>query len=131
MNAHFEISKRFLLVEDDLDDQLIFSTILGEMAPNCTCDIVNDGLEAIDYLSSSKPDIIITDINMPKLNGLDFIRAVREDLRLPITIVIWSTTPPHYSLTDGLALSGSFAKPTVVKDLYQVIGEMISIAAKG
>jgi DNA-binding NarL/FixJ family response regulator len=47
----------------------------------------SDGEEALQLLSSLKPDIVITDIDMPRLNGLDTIREIRK-LALPVKVII-------------------------------------------
>lgn len=59
-----------------------------------------DGVEALDKLREHKPDIVITDLNMPRMNGLDFIEAARrepEGRALPMLLL---TTETAQSLKD-------------------------------
>lgn len=69
-----------LLVEDDPEDQEFFLETLQVVAENTGCYAVSNGEEALTVLTDEQisPDIIFTDLNMPKLDGLGFIRRVRE-----------------------------------------------------
>jgi CheY-like chemotaxis protein len=77
-----------LLVDDDNDCNYFHTKLLKEM--NCTdsIHIAHDGVEAIDFLYSCDreksviPDIIFLDINMPRMNGWDFLEAYEK---LPLT----------------------------------------------
>lgn len=65
-----------LLVEDDHDVAFTLSEYLRSKAHKIKC--VPDGQEALQIIEDRHPDIIITDIIMPNMNGIAFIRAVKE-----------------------------------------------------
>ncbi|XZF16109.1 response regulator [Chitinophagaceae bacterium MMS25-I14] len=70
--------RHILLVEDDPDDQLLFSQALKEVAPFTACSITGNGKEALQQIDMLNPDIIFADINMPVVNGLDMLAALKE-----------------------------------------------------
>lgn len=75
-----------IIVEDDKDDQEMFSDVFNEL--NCKNEIIffDDGQEALAYLieNTAEPFIVFSDINMPKLNGIELRKKIHEneDIRL-------------------------------------------------
>ena len=80
---------RILLVEDNVDDIMITKKALLEAKIVNQLDIVRDGQEALEFLlhqgqyqdpaTSPRPGLILLDINMPKMNGLELLRALKND----------------------------------------------------
>jgi CheY-like chemotaxis protein len=84
-----------LLIDDDDDDQFIFLTALENVAPGSHCDISNNALEAFEYLHTriETPDMIFLDLNMPLMNGFEFLLILRNDPRFSrIQVIIFSTS---------------------------------------
>jgi len=84
-----------LLIDDDDDDQFIFLTALENVAPDSHCDISNNALEAFQYLHTrvETPDIIFLDLNMPLMNGFEFLLILKSDPRLiSVPVIIFSTS---------------------------------------
>lgn len=87
--------KSILLVEDDLVDAMTVKKVLKELEvknPLITC---KNGEEALEWLQSathSLPGIILLDLNMPKMNGLEFLRVIKADDRLKVIPVVVLTT---------------------------------------
>lgn len=94
-----------LLIDDDPDDQEIFLMCLNDVLPGLECRTCNDGREAIDMLASNvsyRPDYIFIDVNMPKLNGMACLQALKEMDHLKHSqMFMYSTT------ADGQAISQS------------------------
>jgi len=118
------LCKHILLVEDDLDSRQIFLDTLKDIAPSCACDTANDGVEAIEYLHHHRPDLIITDLNMPKVNGFELIESIREIL-VSIPLVIWSTSFIDENLAVKLGINGVVEKPSTYNDLCLLIKRMV------
>ncbi len=84
-----------LLIDDDDDDQFIFLGALKEIAPDSRCHISNNALEAFQYLHTVAeiPDMLFLDLNMPMMNGFEFLLILKKDIRFsPIPVIIFSTS---------------------------------------
>lgn len=122
----------FIVIEDDIDDQEMLTTIFKEHDyPN---DVIffKDGQEALDYLteSSIEPFIIFSDINLPKLNGMALREKVHnnEDLRLKsIPYVFFTTTAEQKHVIEAYSKSiqGFFVKPHTYQKLKRLIGVIV------
>lgn len=89
-----EMTKTILLVDDDTDDQLLFMLALEETGKNIKCHVAKNGEEALSLFTDEfLPDLIFLDLNMPVMNGFDFLTEMKKDDRLKaIPVVIFSTT---------------------------------------
>lgn len=86
---------KILLVDDDEDDRFLFSDALREINETLVCDEEINGIEALQHLQdkSPLPDIIFLDLNMPKMNGLEFLSSLRKQKRFDeIPVVIFTTS---------------------------------------
>jgi CheY-like chemotaxis protein len=84
-----------LLIDDDEDDQFIFLAAIKEAAPGYACRVSNNGPEGLCALTSnsSKPDFIFLDLNMPLMNGFEFLVILMNDVKLSgIPVIIFSTS---------------------------------------
>ncbi len=84
-----------LLIDDDDDDQFIFLAALEDVAPDSACHISNNALEAFEYLRSGPeiPDMLFLDLNMPMMNGFEFLLMLKSDPMLsPMPVIIFSTS---------------------------------------
>ena len=77
--------KTVLIAEDNPLNQLLIATIMDKEAIGY--DIANDGVEAIELLKKNNYDILFLDIQMPRLNGWETAKIIREELKLTIQIV--------------------------------------------
>ena len=77
---------KILIVEDSPVDQLLIKRML--VRPEWVTQIANNGQEAVELIGKVRPDIVITDMQMPIMNGLELVKYVREnDPTLPIVLV--------------------------------------------
>lgn len=103
------MSKPFVcfLVDDDIDDQEIFLSVMEEIAPWARCVTAFNGREAINKLSSGEvePDLIFLDLNMPLMNGKQFLAACHQlDTCRHIPIIVLSTTSDKASIEETFRL---------------------------
>ncbi len=70
--------RRVLVVDDNIDSARSLATLL-QLVGNDTA-IANDGMEAIQKALSYRPDVVLLDIGMPRMNGYDVCRALRKEL---------------------------------------------------
>ena len=107
--------QHILMVDDDADDQFLFVEALKQIQQSCTCEIANNGLEALEKLDTlPEPEIIFLDVNMPIMNGFDCLRSLRaHDSYKHIPVIIYTTTKDAESvnLFRNLGANAYFQKP--------------------
>jgi two-component system chemotaxis response regulator CheY len=117
--------KTVLLVDDSATMLMSLRQTL-DMAGFKT-DTATDGVIAFDKLKSElKPDLIITDINMPNMNGIEFIKKARTILRF--TPILALTTESQQGKRDEAKQSGAtgwLVKPVGGQDLIKVIKQVV------
>jgi CheY-like chemotaxis protein len=87
-----------LIVEDEFDISIVFSRAL--QAAGFETEVIRNGGTALEWLSSSKPDIVILDLNLPRVGGPEILRYIRADTRLAETPVIVATA--YARLAEGI-----------------------------
>ncbi len=117
-----------VFVEDDIDDQEMFTKIFEELNYKNELIFCNDGQEALTYLTakSSEPFIVFSDINMPKLNGVELRKQIHqnEDIRLKtIPYLFFTTIAEQEAVVDAYSKSiqGFFVKPSSFQELKALI----------
>lgn len=108
---------RFLLIEDNKVTILSIQKIINKELPTVIMDIAENGKEALDYLEKCRdidlPYFILLDLNMPVMNGKEFLGILRENQKYStIPVVIHSTSANHedYDHCNSLGISGYFVK---------------------
>ena len=120
--------QRVLLVEDNEDNRIIYSTVLRHLGYEVVEAL--DGLRAIELARSVKPDIILMDISIPELDGWEATRILRQD---PVTKDIPIVALTAHALADdreratALGFTSYLAKPVepraVVAEVRRWIGD--------
>ncbi|MBD2313703.1 response regulator [Desertifilum sp. FACHB-1129] len=106
-----------LLVEDDRVDRLTVQRALKEIEVKNPVDIAANGEEALALLrdrSYKKPAIILLDLNMPKMNGLEFLREIKQDADLKhIPVIVLTTSGEDRDKLESfnLCVAGYMIKP--------------------
>jgi len=110
-----------LYVEDDQDVLTQTELILKDFVK--TIHVAMDGEEALEILKDKKIDIIVADINMPKMNGIEMLKAVKSELDLKIPAIITTAHTDTNFLLDAINLKvdGYIVKPINIKDLINTI----------
>lgn len=85
-----------LLVDDDQDDRFLFKEALAEADNSVLFAEAANGVDALEKLVSGKvslPDLIFLDVNMPRMNGLDCLKHLKENVRFKdVPVVMYSTS---------------------------------------
>lgn len=110
-----------------VDDSMVVRKYVGDLLKKNKYDIVlkNDGWEAITYLNSNsqKPELIISDIEMPNMNGFQLIDAIRKEKKyknVPI-LVISAHAESHLVLMESENIQGFIKKPFEDTDLLNQV----------
>lgn len=121
-----------IFIEDDEDDKLIVAEVFRELNIKNDIHFFGDGEAALRYLTDTdiEPFIIFSDINMPKLNGMELRKKVHEneDLRLKsIPYLFFSTLAEQRDVVDAYSKSiqGFFVKPASYTELKDTIRSIV------
>ena len=121
-----QVSRRILVVDDEEDARVALSKILRYEGYEVSS--AGNGLEALDFLRNQDVELVITDINMPEMNGLTFLRELNR--RHPQSNVIMITAYGEVeSYLEAMNL-GAFEyinKPVRYDDLKKVINKIFKI----
>ena len=126
------IHRKILLVEDDADDQHLFTEALHAMYPAIECLIAKDGRDALDQMNTTSPipTIIFMDLNMPMMNGYECIAALRKESRfrnIPIVIYTTSNKTTELKRITDLGVKAFLTKLTNFAILQNQIGEILEM----
>jgi len=126
-------TRNILLVEDDNVNQIVLSRMLQENGYKV--DIVNNGLEALDAHKNKQYDVILMDIQMPLMDGIEATRRIREkELGIGHTLIIALTA---FALQGDrerflqLGMDGYISKPVKMEDLFYTIENVIEASRQG
>lgn len=100
-----------MLVDDDEDDREIFLSVVQNILPEATYTIATNGEDALAKLNNSPvaPHLIFLDLNMPLMNGKQFLMARKDDRRLSsIPVVILSTSSDQSTIKETIELGALY-----------------------
>ncbi|WPL15922.1 Chemotaxis protein CheY [Thiorhodovibrio winogradskyi] len=121
------MAKTILVVDDSAT--MVMSLKASLEMGGFKVETASDGQQALDKLKSGpKPDLIITDINMPKMGGMDFIRNARALPGFRFTPILALTTESQQGKRDEakkLGATGWLVKPVGGTDLIKVIKQVL------
>lgn len=123
----------FLVVEDSPTMRQLISFSLKRFKNARIIEAV-DGVDALKKLSGEKIDLILTDINMPVMDGLKLVSLVRQNAQLQsIPIIIITTEGAEEDRERGLALGANayISKPIQSSHLIKTISELLSTGTIG
>lgn len=119
--------KPILLVEDDEVDVLTVRRALRDLEIENDLLVAGNGEEALEILRDQQqpmPCLILLDLNMPRMNGLEFLRIVRkENIARGVPIVVLTTSREDRDIVDGFELNvaGYMVKPVDYRKFVEVI----------
>jgi len=133
--AESEATLRVLAAEDNPVNQLVLTTLLAQVgiAP----DVVGDGQAAVDAWRTGDWDLILMDVQMPVLDGVEAVRAIRAaeaaEGRARTPILALTANAMQHQVAEYLAVGfdGHVAKPVDAGRLYQAIAEAVRVDLDG
>jgi CheY-like chemotaxis protein len=123
-----------LLVEDNPSDIELIKRALLKAGAKATLHAVTDGQQAVSYLSEmngtdSLPSLVITDLKMPKRNGLELIEWIHHQpnlARIPIVVLSSSDEQQDVDRAISLGANGYIVKPLGLPDLVKALQSLLS-----
>ncbi|MCB1055326.1 MAG: response regulator [Acidobacteria bacterium] len=126
-----------LLVEDDRVDAMAVQRAFRELKIGDRLEVVLDGVAALEHLEArgeELPDLILLDLNMPRMNGVEFLFARRERERLrdiPVVVMTTSTDERDRLSSFDLGVSGYIVKPVDYREFVEQIRELQAYRTTG
>lgn len=117
-----------IVIEDDLDDQELMTTVFKNLGYTNELYFFNDGQAALDYLNDTEvnPFLILSDINMPKLDGFALRSKIKLNAKLELKCIpylFFSTSSSQRAVVDAYSMSvqGFFLKKNTIQEMEMTI----------
>ena len=130
-------NKTILLVEDNPDDEMLTLRALSKSNVLNEIVVARDGAEALDYLfgigihdgrdTSIQPQLILLDLNLPKVDGLEVLKRLRADARtalLPVTILTTSSEERDIVTSYRLGVNSYIRKPVDSDSFMEAVRQL-------
>jgi CheY-like chemotaxis protein len=120
-------SQPILLVEDDAVDVMTIKRALNDVGTENEIIHFVNGEQALEYLKSEdhkEPCIIILDLNMPRMNGLEFVKALKAEpelKRIPVVVLTTSTNEKDISESFDNCVAGYMVKPADYEKFVRIM----------
>jgi DNA-binding response OmpR family regulator len=116
-----------LVLEDDPSVQMLMRKQLAAHGFKVT--VASDGLDGLMKLEAMRPDLIICDVMMPNLDGIEFVKALKQNgdtQRIPVIFLTAKTDPR--SMIDGINVGARFyvTKPFAIDDLLSKVNRALA-----
>jgi PAS domain S-box-containing protein len=121
-------STKILLVDHSTRDRLLYSKILMNIATDYAVDTVSNGSEALDRIATSPPALIITEHQMPVMNGYTLIRElIKKGLKTSIPVIVLASKIERSVVQEysELGIEHIFTKPVNLKSFKEAIDKSI------
>ncbi|HEX7012524.1 MAG TPA: ATP-binding protein [Steroidobacteraceae bacterium] len=125
------MAQKILVAEDDPEARELLLLLLGGGGYEVLG--ASDGVEALDLARSERPDLLITDIVMPRMDGYELVRRLRQDERTSDTPVIFCSASYHQrevrEMARSLGVHSTLAKPFDVNSVRTIVDAALSARA--
>ncbi len=116
--------KTILLIDDEIDLQQLVKIALKLKGYHI--ETANNGLEGLEKLETVKPNLIILDMNMPKMGGLEFYQKICDQSNQPkYPVLVLTARANMEQVFKGLNIDGFMAKPFEIDELLQRVDTII------
>jgi len=122
------IAPLVLVVDDSLTVRRVTQRLLVREGYRVT--LAKDGLDALERLAEEKPQIVLSDIEMPRMDGFDLVRNIRADARLrelPVIMITSRIAQKHREHAAELGVDHYLGKPYSEEDLLALIGRYTGV----
>ncbi len=118
--------KIILVVDDEPDIRGLLKDVLE--SSGLVVKLVDDGVQALEYMEQEVPDLIITDLLLPGEHGIDLIKVVKEKYFIPVIVMsgIYSSKDVSHIMDEDIVES-FFEKPVHLNELLEKIKSILKI----
>ena len=121
------MAKRILIVDDAAVIRDLIGLLLAEYE-DFVVTMATNGRQALEMLQTNKFDLAIVDLNMPEMNGVELIKAIRADARTRAMPVIVCTANDHAQMmneAESLGIEAYVLKPFKNKELLLLVSQLV------
>ena len=119
---------KLLLVEDDINLCYILKSSLEDVMGGYEVDVASNGEEGLEHLKSFSPDVIVSDVEMPVLNGFEMVKKIRQtNLDLPVIFATGKINPKDVTSGYEIGADNYIKKPFTPEELDAHIKTLINI----
>jgi CheY-like chemotaxis protein len=118
------MAKRVLIVDDNPN----MSSLLAEMLEifDCTSDLAGDGHQALSKLESGDFSMIITDMRMPNMTGLELLRQVKQRYpKIPVVLISGYSGGQIEAQAEMAEADGFLGKPLMMSDIQKLVEDLL------
>lgn len=117
--------RKFLVIDDDEDDRRLLMSAIEKIVPSPSFTQARNGSEGLQVLHEGFiPDMIFIDLNMPVMNGIDFLaaRLANKSFQdIPIVVMSTSTNPVVIEQIGKMGVDRYITKPSTDKDMFKAV----------
>ncbi|MUP41362.1 tetratricopeptide repeat-containing hybrid sensor histidine kinase/response regulator [Christiangramia aestuarii] len=125
-SLHNEDRKRILIVDDNRINQVVTKRILEKK--DFECEVAGDGQTAIDLVQNGNYDLVLMDVNMPGISGLEATKEIRKfDQHIPVLALTAVEVEEIREEIQAAGMSGIIIKPYDVQQFYQIVYKNLSL----
>ena len=123
-----------LLADDDEADRMLFKDAFSELQVKTIVQTVKDGVELMDFLNKDGirlPHLLFLDLNMPRKNGIECLKEIRNSERLKkLSIAIYSTSDSEKDMEETFLAGANIyiTKPSDYGTLKQILSKSVHVA---
>jgi len=122
---NFTNTKRILYVEDEADLRSVTASILSDIFLEVI--IAKDGEDALEKFYTHEIDVVLTDLSMPKMNGFDMAKRIKDfDADIPIIMISAHDESEYFTQSIELGVDGYLLKPMKLDDLIATFKKIIN-----
>lgn len=117
--------------DDDEEDVDFFKRAIKEASAEIKITIAKDGIQLLEFLQIVLPDIIFLDLNMPRMNGIDCLKEIRNQKKFDdVPVIIYSTTAEkaHIDMTYALGANMYIQKPENFTKIKSQLAQTLSFS---
>lgn len=120
----FPKNKKKILIVDD-DQTILYILRRFFVGRGFQVFVAKDGLGAMERLKTETPDIVLTDLKMPSLSGIDLINFIRQNTKT-IPVIVMTASPSLYPENrKGNDVAGYFVKPFDIDEMFSSIQRIL------
>lgn len=124
-----------LVIEDDPSEQKLIKIIVKNSHPNFNINFIGNGEDALTYIntiatknkSNGKINLVLLDLNIPKINGIEVLKAFKKSNKyksVPVVILTTSNNLQDVERAYEAGASGYIRKPNVIQDYENVLNDL-------